>query len=57
MGRVFFIRQRDKSAINYLIKIAMSGMASSVGIKSNKKMMRKYRKELEQRNLPLIDLE
>ena len=56
-GRVFFIRQRDRSAINYLIKIAMSGMASSVGVKSNKKMMRKYRKELEQRNLPPIDLE
>ena len=57
MGTVFFLRQRDKSAINYLIKIAMSGMASSVGVKSNKKMMRKYRKELEQRNLPPIDLE
>lgn len=56
-GKVFFIRQRDKSAINYLIKIAMSGMASSVGVKSNKKMIRKYKKELEERNLPPIDLE
>ncbi len=36
-GNVFFIRNRDRSAINYLIKIAMSGMTSSIGVKSNKK--------------------
>ncbi len=57
IGQVFFIRQRDRSAINYLIKIAMSGMASSVGAKSNKKMLRKYKKELIERNLPTIDFE
>jgi hypothetical protein len=57
MGRVFFIRKRDRSAINYLIKIAMSGVAGSVGAKSNKKIMRRYRKELEKRNLPPIDFD
>ena len=57
IGKVFFIRKRDRSAINYLIKIAMSGMASSAGVKSNKKIMRKYEKELEKRNLPPIDFE
>ncbi len=56
-GTVFFIRKRDRSAINYLIKIAMSGISSSVGIKGNKKMIRKYKKELEQRNLPPIDFD
>ena len=56
-GRVFFIRNRDRSAINYLIKIAMSGMTSSVGAKSNRKMLRRYKKELEKRNLPPIDYE
>jgi len=56
-GNVFFIRQRDKSAINYLIKIAISGMASSVGAKNNKKMIRKYKRELERRQLPPIDLD
>lgn len=57
IGQVFFIRDRNRSAINYLIKIAMSGMSSSVGAKSNKKMMRKYKKELEKRNLPPIDFD
>lgn len=56
-GNVFFIRNRDKSAINYLIKIALSGMASSAGVKSNKKMIRRYKKELEKRNLPPIDFD
>ena len=56
-GNVFFIRNRDKSAINYLIKIAMSGMASSAGVKSNRKMLRRYKKELEKRSLPPIDFE
>lgn len=54
-GNVFFIRIRDKSAINYLIQIAISGMASSVGAKNNKRMIRRYRKELEERHLPPID--
>jgi hypothetical protein len=55
-GNVFFIRQRDRSAINYLIKIAMSGMMSSVGIKNNRKMIRQYKHELEKRKLPAIEL-
>lgn len=57
IGNVFYIRQRDRSAINYLIKISLSGMASSVGAKKNKKMIRKYKNELEKRNLPPIDFE
>jgi len=56
-GNVFYIRDRDKSAINYLIKIAMSGMASSVGAKNNKKMIRRYKRELDKRNLPPIDFD
>lgn len=56
-GNVFFIRDRDRSAINYLIKIAMSGMSSSAGVKSNKKMIRQYKKELEKRGLPPIELD
>jgi hypothetical protein len=47
-GVIFFERIRNKSAMNYLVKIALSGVASSVGIKKNKKRLRK-------RNLPPID--
>jgi len=54
-GNVFFIRIRDRSAINYLVKIAMSGIGSSIGAKSNKKMIKKYKKELKQHGLPAID--
>lgn len=56
-GNVFFIRQRDRSAINYLIKITFSGMASSVGAKNNRKMIRRYKDELEKRHLPPINLD
>lgn len=56
-GHVFFIRNRERSAINYLIKIALSGMASSVGVKKNKKLMRQYKRELDERKLPPIDFD
>ena len=49
---VFFIRNRERSSINYLIKILMSGVNSTIGAKNNKKIIRKYKKELRERNLP-----
>lgn len=57
VGNVFFIRHRDRSAMNYLIKIAISGMSSNAGIERNKKMIKQYKKELEKRNLPPIELD
>lgn len=54
-GRVFFLRLRDRSILNYLVKIALSGMASSAGARSNRKILRKYKKELRLRNLPPFD--
>jgi hypothetical protein len=35
----------------------MSGMASSVGAKKNKKLLRKYKKQLKIRQLPPIDFD
>jgi hypothetical protein len=55
-GLVFFVRWRDRSAINYLVKTALSGMASSVGVKRNKKQIRKYEKQIRNRNLPPMEL-
>ena len=56
-GNVYFLRNRERSALNYLIKIALSGMTTSVGAKSNRKVLRKYKKELRQRDLPPVDFE
>lgn len=52
---VFFVRNRERSSINYLIKTVMSGVTPGIGIKSNRKVMRQYKKELRQRNLPPVD--
>jgi hypothetical protein len=54
-GRVFFLRNRERSVLNYIVKITMSGIASSVGARSNQKILHKYKKELRMRNLPPFD--
>jgi len=54
-GTVFYIRNRERSSLNYLVQLAMSGISSSIGAKNNKKLMRKYKKEIQQRNLPAFE--
>lgn len=53
----FFIRNRDKSAVNYLVKIVLTGFQASIGGKNPKKEMRKFRLELKKRQLPPIEQE
>ncbi len=43
-GIVFAKRDKEKSAINYILKTSASGIMSSTGIKNNKKALRKHRK-------------
>lgn len=57
VGVVYFPRLRDRSFINYFIKIAMSGVASSVGAKKNKRLMKRYNKQIKIRQLPPIDFD
>lgn len=57
VGVVYFPRWRDRSFINYYIKIAMSGVASSVGAKKNKRLAKRYSKQLKVRQLPGYDLD
>jgi hypothetical protein len=57
VGVVYFPRVRDRSFINYYIKIVMSGVASSVGAKKNQRLMRRYNKQLKIRQLPPIDID
>jgi hypothetical protein len=54
-GVVFFQRIRNKSTLNYLVKITLSGISSSVGVRKNKKLVRRYKKQLRKRNLPPIE--
>jgi hypothetical protein len=54
-GQVFFVRDRERSALNYLIKITFSGVNTSIGLRGNRKVMRSYKKELRKRNLPPVD--
>lgn len=45
-GIVFFVRLQDRSALNYLVKITLSGVGSSAGLGKNKRQLRRYlRKE------------
>lgn len=56
-GRVFFLRNRERSIFNYWLKMTLSGVASSAGAKSNRKMMKKYKDEIKKRQLPPINLD
>ncbi len=56
-GTVFFERLRDRSAINYLVKITLSGVSSSIGIKKSDKLARKNKNHLINRQIPLANPE
>jgi hypothetical protein len=56
-GRVFFVRNRERSIFNYWLKMTLSGVASSAGAKSNRKMLKKYKGEINKRQLPPINLD
>jgi hypothetical protein len=53
-GEVYAERVRQRSVINYWLKMAISGMVSSTGVKSNKKQSKKYRKSIKKLNVPEI---
>jgi hypothetical protein len=55
-GLVYFERLRDRSFFNYIVKMTFSGLATSVGFKKNRKYRKQYERELQNRNLPPIDL-
>lgn len=53
-GSVFTERNRERSFINYWIKILLSGSLTNAGIRSNSKQEKKYRKALKKDNVPEI---
>jgi hypothetical protein len=54
IGKIFYERDRNRAVIQYWVKMILSGVTTSVGAKSNKKQIRKYMKELNQKKLPPI---
>ncbi len=53
-GSVFTERVRERSFINYWIKIVLSGALTNTGIRSNSKQEKKYRKALKKVQVPDI---
>jgi hypothetical protein len=51
-SRIFFMRDKEKFVFNYWIKTIMNGMLSSVGIKSDRKYLKQYKKAQELYVLP-----
>lgn len=57
VGQIYFPRNREKAVFNYWTKIALSGLASSVGAKKNKKYLKLYRRALKEKSLPPIHID
>ncbi len=53
---VFFVRLRDRSAVNYLVKITLNGIMNTALSKKSKKQFRKFQTETKRRNLPQVEI-
>lgn len=53
-GTVYFRRLRDRSAINYLVKITLSGVMSNVGVRKAERISRREAKDLRAKPLPAV---
>jgi hypothetical protein len=56
-GVVYYERELEGSFWNYIIKMTLSGLATSVGVKKNRKYLKSYERELKKRALPPIEFE
>ena len=55
-GLIYYKRSPSHSFINYIVKMTLSGITSSVGVKKNKKIFKQYKKELEKNHQPPINI-
>ncbi len=56
-GLIYMKRMQDHSFFNYIVKIALSGMSTSIGVKKNKKVRKLYNRELKKRVLPPLEFD
>jgi hypothetical protein len=54
-GKIYYERDRNRAVFQYWVKMILSGVTTSVGAKSNKKQIKKYMKDLNQKKLPAIE--
>jgi hypothetical protein len=54
-GEIYYARDRNRAVFQYWVKMILSGVTTSVGAKSNKKEIKKYKKSLNQKHLPRIE--
>lgn len=55
IGTVYAERLRERSIFNYIVKMTLSGMGSSIGSKKNKKLEKAYQAKLKELNLPPLE--
>jgi hypothetical protein len=55
-GVIFYDHSSHQSFVNYLVKITLSGISTSLGIKKNRKFMKQYKEELKESNHPPVNL-
>ena len=55
VGKIYYERDRNRAIFQYWVKMIMSGMGSSVGAKTNKKEIKRYLKQLNQKKLPILE--
>ena len=55
-GLVYFERLRDRSFFNYIVRMTFSGMATSIGVKKNKKYRKEYKRQLKERGVPAVQI-
>jgi hypothetical protein len=53
-GVIYYKHLKHQSFVNYIVKTAMSGIASSVGVKKNRKYLKQYHQGLKDSNLSEI---
>ncbi len=53
-GEVYAERIRERSVINYWLKMSVSGIMSNTGVKSNKRQVKRYEKSIKKLNVPEI---
>jgi hypothetical protein len=55
-GIMYYNRSAGQSFINYIAKLTLSGVSSSIGLKKNRKYLKQYKKDIKEGNLPPVQL-